>query len=82
MWLSRLLAAAQWTLDVLSMQAAPRFYGNGGSMNYDALCFGLAFVVAFLFFLAWLGMSAGPHRTAGLPPDHPPGWKNEKTEGA
>lgn len=51
-------------------------------MNYDALCFGLAFVVAFLFFLAWLGMSAGPHRTAGLPPDHPPGWKNEKTEGA
>lgn len=47
-------------------------------MNYDALCFGLAFVIGFLFLLAWIGMSGGPHHTAGRPPEHPPGYKNSK----
>lgn len=45
-------------------------------INYDALIWGTAFVVGFLFLLAWLGMSGGPRYTAGRPPSEPPGYKN------
>ena len=45
-------------------------------MNYEALCFGLMFVVGFLFLLAWIGMSGGPRYIARRPPKHPPGYKN------
>jgi hypothetical protein len=45
-------------------------------INYDALCYGVFFVVASLFVLAYIGMWDGPRRTAGRPPAHPPGYKN------
>jgi len=47
-------------------------------INYDALCVGFSFIIAFIFFLAWVGMSSPKRYTAGRPPDHPPGWKNRK----
>lgn len=45
-------------------------------INYGALCFGFAFVIGFIFLLAWIGMSGGPRHTVGLPPDYPPGYKD------
>lgn len=47
-------------------------------MNYDALLFGFGFVMIALFTLAALGMAGGPHRTAGRPPEQPPGRREQK----
>lgn len=48
-------------------------------MNYDALCFGFAFIMVCLFSVAWMGMDVGEiHRHARRPPSRPPGWKNRK----
>lgn len=47
-------------------------------INYDALFFGFAVVMGLLFLMAWIGMSGDPHRTAGRPPEHPPGYRNSK----
>lgn len=47
-------------------------------VNYDALFCGFAIVMGLLFLLAAIGMTAPPHRSAGRPPEHPPGYKNLK----